>query len=155
MIAPELIGHVAIHFKWKGFLFHRECSFNLNSVLDAGLIAGERESKEGRQTMFFTHWIPGEIKLKRNSMKFLRLAWTAASSAWLKATTRSQCFSRKTAIRVQRGLKCWSPRGFACEEAVSCHWGSENKYYDAWMAGVSRPNFSHTSTSPMSLWKMA
>ena len=62
-------------------------------------------------------------RFQQRSVKFLRLAWTAASSAWLKATTRSQCFSRKTAIRVQRGLRCWSPRGFACEEAVSCHWG--------------------------------
>ena len=52
MIAPELMGHVAIPFKWKEFLFHRGCSFNLKSISDAGLMASGKESKEGRQTVF-------------------------------------------------------------------------------------------------------
>ena len=51
MIALEPMGHVPIPFKWKEFLFHRGYSFNLNSILDAGLIAGGKESKEGRQTV--------------------------------------------------------------------------------------------------------
>ena len=54
MIAPELMGHVAIPFKWKEFSFHRGCSFNARSILDAGRIAGGKESKEGRQTVFCT-----------------------------------------------------------------------------------------------------
>ena len=54
MLAPELMGQVAIPFNWKQFLFHRGCSFNLKSILDAALIAGGKESKEGRQTVFFT-----------------------------------------------------------------------------------------------------
>ena len=29
VIAPELMGHVAVPFQWKGFLFHRGCSFNM------------------------------------------------------------------------------------------------------------------------------
>ena len=52
--APELMGHVAIPYKWKEFLFHRGCSFNVTSILTSGLIAGGRESKEGRQIIFFT-----------------------------------------------------------------------------------------------------
>ena len=35
-------------------LFHKGCSFNVISILKSGLIAGERDSKEGRQTIFFT-----------------------------------------------------------------------------------------------------
>ena len=35
------------------FVLHRGCSFNLKSVLEAGLIAGRKESREGRQTVFF------------------------------------------------------------------------------------------------------
>ena len=54
VIAPELMGHVAIPFKWKEFLFYRGCSFDVTSILKSGLIAEERESKEGRQTIFFT-----------------------------------------------------------------------------------------------------
>ena len=54
LIAPELMGHVAIPYKWKEFLFHRGCSFNVTSILKSGLIAGGRESKEGRQTIFYT-----------------------------------------------------------------------------------------------------
>ena len=53
MIAPELMGHVAIPYKWKEFLFHRGCSYNVQSILGSGLIAGGRESKQGRQTVFF------------------------------------------------------------------------------------------------------
>ena len=30
------------------------CSFNINSILETGLIVGGRESKEGRRTIFFT-----------------------------------------------------------------------------------------------------
>ena len=54
VIAPELMGHVAIPTRWKEFLFHRGCSFDVTSILRSGLIAGGMESKEGRQTVFFT-----------------------------------------------------------------------------------------------------
>ena len=45
---------VAIPYKWKEFLFHRRCSDVVQSILSSGLIAEGRESKEGRQTIFFT-----------------------------------------------------------------------------------------------------
>ena len=67
MIAHELMVHVAIPFKWKDFLFHRGCSFDLKSILDAGLFAGGKESKEGRQTVIFTPLDPGEMRLEKNS----------------------------------------------------------------------------------------
>ena len=54
MIAPELMGHVAIPDNWKEFLFHRGFAFNIKSILEQGLTASGRESKEGRQTIFFT-----------------------------------------------------------------------------------------------------
>ena len=49
MIAPELMGHASIPHRWN-----RGCSFNMTSILQAGLIAGRKERKEGRQTVFFT-----------------------------------------------------------------------------------------------------
>ena len=52
LIAPELMGHVAIPYKWKKFLFHRGCSLHVTSILRSGLIGGGREGKEGRQTIF-------------------------------------------------------------------------------------------------------
>ena len=62
MIAPELMGHIAIPHGWKEFTFHRGCSHNANSILETGLVAGGREYKEGRQTIFFTLLDPyGEI----------------------------------------------------------------------------------------------
>ena len=48
------MGHVAIPYEWKEFLFHGRCSFNVTSILTSGLIFGGRESKDGRQTIFFT-----------------------------------------------------------------------------------------------------
>ena len=58
MIAAELMSHVAIPYKWKEFLFHRGCSHNVQSILKSGLIAGGRESKQGRQAIFFTPLSP-------------------------------------------------------------------------------------------------
>ena len=40
LIAPELMGHAPVPFKWKQFLFHRGRSFNLRSIFEAGLTAG-------------------------------------------------------------------------------------------------------------------
>ena len=54
MIAPALMGHVAIPYNWKEFVFHRGCSFNINSSFETGLIVGGGESKEERQTIIFT-----------------------------------------------------------------------------------------------------
>ena len=46
--------HVAIPYKWKEFLFHCGCSVDVPSILTSGLNDGGGESKEGRQTIFFT-----------------------------------------------------------------------------------------------------
>ena len=54
MTASELMGQIVHSHKWKEFLFHRGCSYKVTLILKSGLIAGGRESKEGRQTIFFT-----------------------------------------------------------------------------------------------------
>ena len=47
--------HFLIPHKWKEFVFHRGWSFNLTSILNAGvIIAGGREGRETRHTAFFT-----------------------------------------------------------------------------------------------------
>ena len=62
----ELMCHVAISYKWKEFLFHRGCSCDVTSIVKPGLIAGRRESKEGRQTIFFT---PDEEELSNHLLR--------------------------------------------------------------------------------------
>ena len=52
MVALELMGHVAIPYSWKEFVFHRGCSFKIKSILETELTAGGRESKDKRQTIF-------------------------------------------------------------------------------------------------------
>ena len=54
LIAPELMGHVDIPYKWQEFLFHRGCSHDVTSILKSGLMAGGRECKQGTRTIFFT-----------------------------------------------------------------------------------------------------
>ena len=54
------MGDVAKPYQWKEFLFHRGCSYDVTSILKSGLIAAGRESKEGRQTIFFTPLHPFE-----------------------------------------------------------------------------------------------
>ena len=57
-IAPELMGHVIIPYDWKEFVFHMGCSFSIKSILENRLIAGGKQSEDGRQTIFFTHLNP-------------------------------------------------------------------------------------------------
>ena len=53
-IAPEFMGHVLLPRGWKELINHKGCSFNPKSILDHGLIAGGKQAKERRQTVFFT-----------------------------------------------------------------------------------------------------
>ena len=53
IISLEMLGHVLILHLWEEFVFHRGSSFNLASMVKAGLIA-RREGRETRHTVFFT-----------------------------------------------------------------------------------------------------
>ena len=48
MTGPEMMGHVLKRLGWNQYVFHRGCSFNLKSMLGAGLITGGREGLECR-----------------------------------------------------------------------------------------------------------
>ena len=47
------MGYIRIPYNWKEKFFHRVCSFSIQSVLENGHIPGGKESKGGRQTIFF------------------------------------------------------------------------------------------------------
>ena len=48
MMSPEMMRHVEIPYIWKKFTFHMECSYDLNSFMDQGLIAVGREKEEDK-----------------------------------------------------------------------------------------------------------
>ena len=54
MVDPEMLNYVAIPLGWKEYLYHVGGSFAMNSNMQAGLIDGGKDTKEGRQTVFFT-----------------------------------------------------------------------------------------------------
>ena len=62
LIEPGMLGHVAVLFDWQQILFHRGCSFSLKLILEAVLIAGRKESREGRQILFFTPLHPCDMR---------------------------------------------------------------------------------------------
>ena len=45
LIDPELLNHVAIPPRWKEYFYHVGSSFTVNSIPQAGLIAGGRDTK--------------------------------------------------------------------------------------------------------------
>ena len=53
-IAPELMGRVLLPHGWEEFINHKGCSFNKKSILEHGLVAGRKQSREGKQTVFFS-----------------------------------------------------------------------------------------------------
>ena len=71
MIARELMGHVAVPLRWKESLYHRGCSFNVKSILQAGLNASGREETDDKH--YSSHnWILLGAKKKKNSTMIYR-----------------------------------------------------------------------------------
>ena len=56
-VDPTLLDNVLIPYKWSEYLCHVGCSLYLHSMIHSGLIAGRKDAKEDRQTVFFT-WTP-------------------------------------------------------------------------------------------------
>ena len=54
IISPELMNYVQILYKWNQFICHTGPVRGQYSIADDGVVAGGKESKEGRQTIFFT-----------------------------------------------------------------------------------------------------
>ena len=54
IISPRLMIYVMIPYKWKRFIYHVGRARDENSSAEIGLVAGGKERKEGRQTIFFT-----------------------------------------------------------------------------------------------------
>ena len=63
-------GQVQNPYDWKGSVFHRGCSLNIKSILENGLNAGGKQSKEGRQTIFFTPLNPFRRKSRWTSAQW-------------------------------------------------------------------------------------
>ena len=53
-IMPELNGYRSTPHNWKECIFHRGCSWSVQSILESGLIPGGKESDKARQAVFFT-----------------------------------------------------------------------------------------------------
>ena len=54
IIQPELMDYVLITYLWEKFHYHMGRARDQYSIAEAGLVAGGKEGKEGRQTIFFT-----------------------------------------------------------------------------------------------------
>ena len=52
--SPRLMNYVMIPYRWKQFIYHVGRARDQCSTAEAGLVAGGKEQKEGRQTIFFT-----------------------------------------------------------------------------------------------------
>ena len=54
IISPRLMNYVMIPYKWKPFIHHVGRARDQYSLAEAGLVAGGKNEKGGRQTIFFT-----------------------------------------------------------------------------------------------------
>ena len=62
------MGHVAFPFNWKQFLFHRGCSINLKSILEAALsLQGEKKAEEDDKTVLVTLLDPWRNEIEEKS----------------------------------------------------------------------------------------
>ena len=67
MIAPELMGHVAIPHNGKELVFHRGCSFNINSILETDLLLEEEKARrEDKPSSSHLSTLSGTIQMKKH-----------------------------------------------------------------------------------------
>ena len=50
----RLMNYVMIPYRWKQLIYHVDRARDQYSIAETGLVAGGKERKEGRQTIFFT-----------------------------------------------------------------------------------------------------
>ena len=50
----SLLDDVEIPYNWTEYIYHVNSSLDLHSIIQSGLTAGRKNTKEGRQTVFFT-----------------------------------------------------------------------------------------------------
>ena len=53
-IRPEMMEYTLVRYIWKEYIFHRGCSWSVQSILGSGIIPGGKESDKARQAVFFT-----------------------------------------------------------------------------------------------------
>ena len=112
MIAPELMKHVAISFRWKELLYHIGSSFNVASILQTRLIAGGKDKKEGRQTVSFTPLDPfgdeAEEEFNKDSSRPIKVHFY---SKW--KPQQDAVYWIHLARAQEKGLQCWQTRSRA------------------------------------------
>ena len=100
-IASDLMGYVLLPQGWKEFMYHKGCSCNIKSILEHGLVAGRKQSREGVQTVFFSPLNPcGQVPRKFHYCSKWRHDQDAAY--WIKLK-RAQDW----------GLQFWQTRSYA------------------------------------------
>ena len=55
-IVPELMGYTSIPCDWKEYIFHRGCSWGMQSILVNGLIRGGKENDKTPQAVLRGRW---------------------------------------------------------------------------------------------------
>ena len=65
IISPRLMNYVMILHRWKQVIYHVGRARDQYSKAEAGLMAGEKERKEGRQTIFSTPLDPVIVRSTR------------------------------------------------------------------------------------------
>ena len=111
-ISPRLMNYVMIPYRWKQFIYHVGRARDHYSVAEAGLVAGGKERKEGRQMIFFTPLDPFNsdaneaepiTDVKKPRKVHYQIRWTSEQDAsvldLLVHSTR--CWSRILADRFQ------------------------------------------------------
>ena len=58
MVDPALLDNGKILLGWKEYLYHARGSLTTHSIMQAGLVAGAKDTQAGRQTVFFTDLDP-------------------------------------------------------------------------------------------------
>ena len=108
LVDSELLDYQEIPLGWKEYILHVGGSFTMHSIMQAGLRAGAKDTKEGRQTVFFTALDPIGDELDEEYDDLSKPRKVHYQSKWTITQDAIYCVNLRYAQ--DKGLTFWQTR---------------------------------------------
>ena len=153
--------YVQIPNYWKKYIYHRDCSFSIQSILENGLIRGGHESDNGRQTVFFTPLNPFQwrFRWRRTSWWFQHSSKMHYHGHWKR--NQDVVYWVKLSRAQDQGLQFWQTKSQSlytvlCQQIASTelllkteieYCSKESRLHDRRQKSRSKPIGNRSSSS--------
>ena len=100
-------------YDWKKYIFHRGCSWDMQSVLESGLFPDGKENDKARQAVFFTPLNPfGENPDEEKTHDNYKISQKVHHHSYWKRN-RDAAYWIKLSRAQDQGLQFWQTKSFS------------------------------------------